>query len=312
MAVKKQACTGAYTDLSELVSLRFKARLKLTSKRRSLSVLAGPYQASFRGRGIDFEEVRAYQPGDDVRSIDWRVTARTTEAHTKLFREEKERPVLVVVDQRAGNFFGSKSCFKSVLAAHAAGLIGWSALKNNDRVGGLVLTNTDLKEIRPKRSKSGMLQLLHEIHDANNELKAASMGFDQSYTLNRTLQELRRLVKPGSAIFIISDFFDFDDDSTKHCYHLARHNEVTGLRVFDAMEKQLPPAGSYPITNGLQRGLLNSYDQKLRKHYEILFDQQQQQLKHNLSKSGVPLIELETGCEPVTELMRYYASTRAR
>lgn len=312
MAVTSQICTGAYTDLSELLSLRFKARLKLTSKRRSLSALAGPYQASFRGRGIDFEEVRAYHPGDDVRSIDWRVTARTTEPHTKLFQEEKERPVLVVLDQRAGNFFGSNSCFKSVLGAHAAGLIAWSALKNSDRVGGLVLTNDDLKEIRPRRSKSGVLQLLHQIHDANNALRASGMAHNQEYSLNRTLQELRRLVKPGSAIFIISDFYDFDDDSTKHLYHLARHNEVTGIRVFDALEKSLPPAGSYPITDGDQRGILNSYDARFRQHFEIIFEQQQTELKQNLAKSGVPLIELETGCDPVAELLRYYALARVR
>ena len=158
MSVTGQACTGAYTALSELVALRFNARLQLTSKRRSLSTLAGPYQANFRGRGIDFEEVRAYQAGDDVRSIDWRVTARTTEPHTKLFQEEKERPVLVVVDQRIRNFFGSKQCFKSVLAAYTAALLAWSALRNNDRVGGLVLTDNDLKEIRPRRSK---LSLIH-------------------------------------------------------------------------------------------------------------------------------------------------------
>jgi len=311
MVARAQHCTGAYTELSQLVALRFNARLQLTSKRRSLSVLAGPYQANFRGRGIDFEEVRAYQPGDDVRSIDWRVTARTTEPHTKLFREEKERPVLIVIDQRIPNFFGSQSCFKSVLGAHVAGLLAWSALRNNDRVGGMVLTDTDLKEIRPRRSKSGVLQLLHEVHDANNELSASGMASDPTYSLNRTLQELRRLVKPGSAVFVISDFFDYDDDSTKHFYHLARHNEVTGIKVFDQMEKDLPPAGQYPISDGLNRGLLNSSDTRFRKHYQILFDQQQDRLRDSLAKSRVPLITLQTGCDPMAELLRYYALARS-
>jgi len=310
MAIKGQPCTGAYTDLSQLVALRFNARLQLTSKRRSLSVLAGPYQANFRGRGIDFEEVRAYQPGDDVRSIDWRVTARTTEAHTKLFREEKERPVLIVVDQRVPNFFGSKACFKSVLSANVAGLLGWSALRNNDRVGGLVLTDTDLKEIRPKRSKTGVLQLLHEVHDANNALQAQGMGQDPEYSLNRTLQELRRLVKPGSAVFVISDFHDFADESSKHFYQLAKHNEVTCIKVFDQLERQLPPAGQYAISDGQQRGLLNSTDARFRKHYEILFEQQQDHLRDSLAKARVPLITLETGCDPLAELLRFYALAR--
>lgn len=311
MSVTGQACTGAYTALSELVALRFNARLQLTSKRRSLSTLAGPYQANFRGRGIDFEEVRAYQAGDDVRSIDWRVTARTTEPHTKLFQEEKERPVLVVVDQRIRNFFGSKQCFKSVLAAYTAALLAWSALRNNDRVGGLVLTDNDLKEIRPRRSKSGVLQLLHEIHDANNALRADAMSGKPEYSINKTLQELRRLVKPGSAVFVISDFYDCNDESTKHFYHLAKHNEVTCIKVFDELERQLPPAGQYAISDGLNRSLLNTSERRLRERYQKQSEQQQQKLQENLAKARVPLITLQTGCDPMAELLQFYALSRS-
>ncbi len=311
MSIKGQACTGAYTTLGDLVALRFNARLQLTSKRRSLSTLAGPYQANFRGRGIDFEEVRAYQAGDDVRSIDWRVTARTTEPHTKLFQEEKERPVLIVVDQRVRNFFGSKKCFKSVLSAHTAALLAWSALRNNDRVGGLVLTDTDLKEVRPRRSKSGVLQLLHEIHDANNALRADAMSSNPEYSINKTLQELRRLVKPGSAVFVLSDFYDCDDDSTKHFYHLAKHNEVTCINVFDDLERQLPPAGQYAISDGLNRSLLNTSEQRFRNGYTKHFNEQQERLKGNLAKARVPLITLQTGCDPMAELLHFYALSRS-
>ena len=120
---------GAYADLNDLIALRFPARqLGLARRNRALNALAGPNKSNFRGRGIDFEEVRSYQPGDDIRTIDWRVTARTGSAHTKLFREERERPVLVVVDQRSEMFFGSSHCCKSVLAAQLASLVAWSAL----------------------------------------------------------------------------------------------------------------------------------------------------------------------------------------
>ena len=129
---------GAYVDVNELIALRFPVRqLKLSRRNRALNALAGPNKSNFRGRGIDFEEVRNYQAGDDIRTIDWRVTARTGAAHTKLFREERERPVLVVVDQRNSMFFGSQFCFKSVLAAQLGALVAWSALSDNDRVGGL-------------------------------------------------------------------------------------------------------------------------------------------------------------------------------
>src|SRR5210317_1518756 len=114
---------GAYTQLDDLIAQRFPAQqLTLKRRNRALSALAGPNKTNFRGRGIDFEEVRNYQPGDDIRTIDWRVTARTGNAHTKLFREERERPVMVVTDQRSGMFFGSSHCCKSVLAAQLASL----------------------------------------------------------------------------------------------------------------------------------------------------------------------------------------------
>ena len=137
--------------------------MRLGRRNRALSVLAGPNKSNFRGRGIDFEEVRNYQPGDDIRSIDWRVTARTGTAHTKLFREERERPVLVAVDQRSSMFFGSSHCFKSVLAAQLASLLAWSALDAGDRVGGLVFNDASHREIRPRRSRKTVLALLSQI-----------------------------------------------------------------------------------------------------------------------------------------------------
>src|SRR6056300_461999 len=149
---------GAYATLEDLIALRFPAQqLRLARRKKALSALTGPNKSNFRGRGIDFEEVRSYQPGDDIRTIDWRVTARTGSAHTKLFREERERPVLVVVDQRSSMFFGSSHCFKSVLAAQLASLIAWSALDAGDRVGGLVFNGEEHREIRPRRSRKNVL-----------------------------------------------------------------------------------------------------------------------------------------------------------
>ncbi len=159
---------GAYAELEDLIALRFPARqLRLARRNRALSVLAGPNKSNFRGRGIDFEEVRSYQPGDDIRSIDWRVTARTGSAHTKLFREERERPVLVAVDQRSSMFFGSSHCFKSVLAAQLASLLAWSALDGGDRVGGLVFNDAGHREIRPRRSRKTVLALLSQVAEYN-------------------------------------------------------------------------------------------------------------------------------------------------
>lgn len=299
---------GATTDQAALIGLRFQARLKLSSHKRSLSALAGPYRASFRGRGMDFEEVRNYQPGDDVRAIDWRVTARTGDAHTKLFREERERPVFIVTDQRNSLFFGSNLCFKSVLAAEVAGLLAWSALKQNDRVGGLVLGNREVADIRPKRSKSSVLRLLHSIHEHNNALvkDAAHSANGEELSLNGALEDTRRLNKPGSAIFIVSDFHDFDERCSKQLFQLAKHNEVTAIMVFDQLEANLPPAGDYEVTDGMHRGLLNTRDSDTQEQFAQGFARWHEQLHTAMSKSGVPLISLQTGCDSLAELFRYY------
>ncbi len=302
---------GANTEQSALIGLRFQARLKLSSHKRSLSALAGPYRASFRGRGMDFEEVRNYQPGDDVRSIDWRVTARTGDAHTKVFREERERPVFILADQRQPMYFGSQRCFKSVLAAEVAGLLAWSALKQNDRVGGLVMGSDDVYEVKPKRSKSSVLRFLHSVHEQNHALSAQrAISNEHKTRLSSALEDSRRLNKPGSAIFIISDFHDFDEKSSKQLFHLAQHNEVTAFMVFDQMERQLPPAGSYEVTDGTSKGLLNTQSEQTRTKYQQFFTRWQNDLQNNLAKSGVPLVALETGCDALAELRKYYTLQR--
>lgn len=310
LKAQKKRLSGACTEQLDLIGLRFQARLQLSSHKRSLSALAGPYRASFRGRGMDFEEVRAYQAGDDVRSIDWRVTARTGEAHTKLFREERERPVFIVTDQRPSLFFGSRVCFKSVLAAEVAGLLAWSALRQNDRVGGLVLGPQQVNEIRPKRSKSSVLRLLHCIHEQNNKLAERENLSAVASSLSIGLEDTRRLNKPGSAIFIISDFHDFDERSNKQLFQLAKHNEVTAFMIFDLLEAQLPPAGRYEVTDGQRKGLLNTAGKHTRGHYQQAFQQRHQQLRDLLAKSGVPLVSLQTGCNALAELLKYYSYQR--
>ena len=188
---------GAYSDLADLIALRFPARqLKLTRRNRALNALAGPNKSNFRGRGIDFEEVRNYQAGDDIRTIDWRVTARTGAAHTKLFREERERPVLVVVDQRNGMFFGSRHCFKSVLAAQLASLVAWSALDSGDRVGGLVFNGREHRDIRPRRSRRTALALLSQVVDYNCALPHARAAARCS-TTQRVWRSGRSVQAPG-------------------------------------------------------------------------------------------------------------------
>jgi uncharacterized protein (DUF58 family) len=301
---------GAYAQLNELIALRFPARqLRLARKNRALSALAGPNKSNFRGRGIDFEEVRSYQPGDDIRSIDWRVTARTGSAHTKLFREERERPVLVVVDQRGSMFFGSSHCFKSVLAAQLAGFVAWSALDAGDRVGGLVFSDTTHREIRPRRSRKTVLALLSHVAQYNQALPAepgsAVGGFADM------LANLRRIARPGSSLFLLSDFRGAaDEHAREHLFQLAQHTEITAIACSDPMEAELPRAGHYAVTNGTQRSELNTADRELRRAYRSRAQQQQELLSQDMLRLGIPMLQAATNQAPFTLLQKFYGDPR--
>jgi uncharacterized protein (DUF58 family) len=288
---------GAYTELAELIGLRLGAReLDLGRQRKAFSLLVGPHQSKFRGRGIEFEEVRAYQAGDDIRSIDWRVTARSGKPHTKLFREERERPVILLVDQSLSMFFGSRTCCKSVTAAHVAALLAWAAFQHNDRVGGLVCNGHDQGEVRPRRSAANVLHLIRGIddfnHRLNRQLSPAEKGIDEA------LEQLRRITRPGSNLFLISDFQGFSESGLKHLYLLSKHNDITAVRVYDPLEEELPPPGYYAITNGAERMTLNAADQELRQGYLNSFRERSAALEKMLLPLGIPLLPLATTVSP--------------
>ncbi|WP_101760421.1 DUF58 domain-containing protein [Oceanicoccus sp. KOV_DT_Chl] len=305
----EQTLTGAYIALDELIGCRFTAKdLKLQQRRKALSLLAGPNKTNFRGRGLDFAEVRAYQPGDDIRTIDWRVTARSGQAYTKLFEEERERPSLVVVDQRQAMFFGSQTCFKSVTACYLGALMVWAGLQNNDRVGGLVFTDHAHQEIKPRRSRQSALSLIHLMQQYNQMLnRDTGLDTEPAVSLEESLVELRRIAKPGSAIYIISDFAGFDQgNAAKQLYQLSRHCEVTALYIYDPLEQQLPPPGQYTVTDGQQRSVIHTGGTQLRQRYADDFAQRQQQLQQQLGKLGIPMIEIGTEQAPLQRLLQYY------
>ncbi|QIB67233.1 DUF58 domain-containing protein [Kineobactrum salinum] len=305
---------GAYVDLTELIGLRFAAaQLQLTRRNRALSALTGPNKASFRGRGIDFEEVRSYQPGDDIRTIDWRVTARTGTAHTKLFREERERPVLIVVDQRSNLFFGSRHCCKSVLAAQLASLLAWSALGNGDRVGGLVFNEQLHHEIRPRRNRRTVLALLSQIDSCNRQLPlpAGDGDSDDDDRLAAVLGNLRRIVRPGSNVYLISDFLGADTPAAREqLFRLAQHTEITALSCTDPMEAELPPPGRYAVTDGYRRSELNTANPKLRERYRLDRSRHRETLARELQRLGIPLLQASTEEPPFLLLQRYFGERR--
>ncbi len=220
---------GVRVSLSELIDIRHRVReVPLFSTPHRRSPLVGLHHSKLRGRGVDFDQVRVYQAGDDVRTIDWRVTARTQEPHTKLFHEERERPIYIVVEQSPRLFFGSGRQFKSVLAAQAAGLIGWAALSHNDRVGGLVF-GSEQQEIKPRRSKQSLLQLLDRITRANRQLRPDSPLDPEAFSL--ALRRVREVLRPGSLSVILCDERTLSDAAEQQLSLLARCRSVVAASV---------------------------------------------------------------------------------
>jgi len=298
--------SGAYCELKALLQLRFAARgLQLFTRKPSTSTLAGGLRTRFRGRGIDFEEVRTYQPGDDIRNIDWRVTARTQITHTKLFTEERERPVLIISDQRSPMFFGSQQCFKSVSSAHLSTLLAWTALAHGDRVGAMIFGNTSQQDIRPRRSKHAVLELIHQLCDFNKALSSPVPQADD-ISLLQMIEEARRIAKPGSAVFISSDFHDWSEACEEPLFQLQRHTDVTLFHIYDHLETHLPKSGLFTITDGLQRHSLAAGNRAINKAFQDRFTQRLSRITKACQKMGVSLVSFATHDDLNTGMRELY------
>jgi len=239
--------------------------------------MAGGHLSAFRGRGMEYYESRPYQSGDDIRAIDWRVTARTGRTHTKTYREERERPVLLLVDLSRTMFFGTRTCFKSVLASKIAALLAWSSVHHGDRVGGLIFSESHHLELRPKRGKAAALHLIQQLasHPAWSRHQETSNGVDAG---SEALNRIRHVARPGSLVILVSDFRFLDYSCRIHLSHLAKHNDVVLLFTHDPLEQALPPSGIYRLTDGEIEISLDSanvtsreqYQQRFSDHYEAL------------------------------------------
>jgi len=244
---------GIHLEAAELIALRPRcSALLLPMHSPAASALAGAYRSRFRGRGVDFVESRSYQPGDDIRNMDWRVTARTGRPHTKIFQEERERPVLIVLDASPSLFFGTRTRLKSVAAGYLAAAIAWTAVKRGDRVGAFLFAPDGHREMRPAGGRRGAMHVIQGLvewldpdraHEGTEDLAAA-------------LQRVRHAVRPGSLVLVISDFFGLDENCNRHLSRLRQHNDVIGCQIVDPAEETLP-TGRYPITDGRHASLLD-------------------------------------------------------
>ncbi len=294
---------GVMISLAELLEMRHRlSEVQLFSTGLRRSPLIGLHHSKLRGRGVDFDQVRVYQAGDDVRNIDWRVTARSQEPHTKLFHEERERPVFLLVEQSPRLFFGSGLCFKSVLAAQTAALFGWAALAHNDRIGGLVFNDQQCSEIRPRRSKQSLLQLLGRVVRANQSLGAPLDATASGDGFGQALRRAREVLRPGSLVLVICDERTLNEVAEQQIGLLSRHCDVILLTLSDPLDHALPAAGLLRFSDAHARLELDTSDAELRQAWRARGEERQQRWQRLAQKLGVLLLPLSTQRDLIEQL----------
>lgn len=287
-------------SLQALIRLQADARaLKLPSARPARAQQAGLQQSSQRGRGMAFSEVRLYQPGDDIRSIDWRVTARRQAPHTKLYEEERERPVLLLCDLGPTLFFASTGAFKQVRCAQLASILAWLALSAGDQVGGIVFNGNTLTVQRPARRKKSVLRLLDILA---NQQRTSVDSFAAETTLDTALAEARRVAHTGSRIFVISDFLSLSEKTTSLLGALARHNSVSALRVVDPLEQELPQSGRFAIAGAEGPVWFDASNRGFQQAWRAKITDHEAKLEECFRLSGVRATDVSTQEAPALSL----------
>jgi uncharacterized protein (DUF58 family) len=292
-------------SLRELIQLKPAGEMIKLSAPRIRAYTAGGHLSPFKGRGVEFDESRPYQEGDDLRTIDWRVTARTGKPHTKVFREERNRPVILWLDLRRTMMFATRGAYKSVVASRAAAVITWSAVANGDQLGGLVFGESEHEELRPRLGRRAALRLLQLIV-ASPAWSGESAGIDSGAALH-ALKRLTRVVRPGSLAILISDFIGLDTEWERLIRELASHCDVQMLHVYDPIEAELPPPGEYRIHIGDRVHTVDTSAMQTRERYRQAFEDRRARLVGLARLPGVRLITCASADDPSLLLPRQFA-----
>jgi len=291
---------GVKVHLDELIALRLRARRLVRPAVRVGGHQAATHASRFRGRGVDYVESRNYQPGDDIRQMDWRVTARTGRPHTKVFQEEREQSILLLIDANASMRFGTRVRFKSVQAARAGALLAWAAVQGGDRIGALGFGPGLNAEVKPGGGPRGALRVLRALA----EWDSITTGGGTPVPLSQALQRVRRLARPGSRVLLLSDGFSADAAAEGPLSLLAQHCDVAALLLTDPLERQAPTPGRYALRNEGASVVLDFASARTRQNWPRLFTEQRQQFLSMLKRRGLAWTELDTAVEPEPALER--------
>jgi uncharacterized protein (DUF58 family) len=293
---------GVVAQLDTLVALRHAARdVDLLPRQPTRSLLAGRRASKLRGRGMDFDELRAYVPGDDLRRMDWRATARLGRPYVRSYREERDRPLLVVVDQRSGMFFGSRDKLKSVRAAELAALVCWRALASGDRVGALLFGDERTWAFRPARSEAQVERICEGLVQSTAALLEPSTAKPDAFA--DALRATLRLLAHDALLVVISDFRDLSEQAAALLRRARAHNDLLLAWCTDPLEKSLPDLGPVPVTDATRRFSLPTDDAGFRRAFADEFAAERARFEQFVRRSGGIGFELSSEREPA-ELLR--------
>ncbi len=296
---------GAFAELDSLVALQFKAAgFSLKHNQPVHSLLFGRRASHVRGRGLDFEELRSYVAGDDVRSIDWRVTARMQKPYVRVYSEERDRPTMLVVDQRINMFFGSRRSMKSVVAAEFAALAAWRVFHQGDRVGAFVFNDSSTEQIRMHRSRATVLRILDRIVNQNHLLRSDLATPPRPEQLNHVLDRVARVCHHDALILIASDFDGADTQTRDLLLQLSRSNDVICCLAYDPLAMKLPPAERLVVSNGELQVELELGQEKIRKSIIEASDKRMASILSWQRELGIPVLPLSTA-EDVPQQVRH-------
>ncbi len=294
---------GVHVDAADLAKLEASARdFGLTPRQPVHSLLSGRHASKVRGRGLAFEELRPYVFGDDIRNMDWRVTARTGFPHVRVYTEEKDRPVLLLVDQRMNMFFGTRRAMKSVAAAEAAALLAWRMLADGDRIGALVFGDDGMTELRPQRSRDAVLHLLAEIARRNQALRADAPAVRGSAQLNEALLQAAHLAHHDQLVVVISDFEGRDKRTRDLLLEISAHNDLLAVLVHDPFLSELPPSGELVVSNGELQVELGFGRDHIRRGIAEFVAVQSKEMFAWQQGIGVPVLPLSAGEDTAPQL----------
>ncbi|WP_130471942.1 DUF58 domain-containing protein [Candidatus Magnetaquicoccus inordinatus] len=290
---------------SSLVQLRHPARSLPSTLSYSRSPHSGPIPSPYKGNGIEYAESRPYLAGDEVRHIDWRITARTGKPHTKLFHEERERTSLLWIDLRSSLFFASRGSFKAVIAARAASLLAWHAVAIGHRLGAVICNEQGDQELPPQRHERSVLRLIGLLsHIIPGNTPSAENPLP---LLEDSLLRLRRLSKPGSRLSLVSDWHPLSEQMLLQLRHLARHNELLLIQISDPLQYTLPPPGHYPIRDGQHSFMLESTGKAQQERYAEAFYSRLQHLQQFCHNHRIGFVHCSTSEDVLAKLFALFA-----